>query len=142
MAEPRVDPIRCIKYKTYAEFEWLKDVPHNDRCVPPKDESYCSFLASRQREGDGVVHLTCGTPSMEPIALLTENGELYTGLSKAEVRDYYAGTLKKKPTRIVDKTEARTFFIRMFGGAEFTPAVREEVCRKMNCTPPPSEYGD
>lgn len=141
MAEPRVDPVRCIKYKEYAAFEWLKDVPHNPRCVPPEDGRYCAFLASRKAEGDGVLHLTCGSPSATPVALLTENGELYTGLSSREVRDYYAGTLEKKPTKVVDAAEARRFFIMMFGGAEFTPRVRDEVCKQTNCTPPPSEYG-
>lgn len=142
MAEAKVDPIRCIKYKTYAAFEWLKGVPHSPACIPPQDDSSCPFLASRKKEGDGVLHLTCGTPSTTPVALLTENGELYTGLSNQEIKDYYAGTLKKKPTKVVDAAEARRFFIMMFGGAEFTPKVREEVCKKMNCAPPPSLYGD
>lgn len=136
------DPVRCLKYKTYESFDFLKDVAgKEERCVPVKNDSYCAILAVRGKKGDGIVRLHCRNPRNQPLSLLTENGDLYMGLTWAQSKDFVEGKLKLKPSKTIDKEVAQSFFIKMFGGEEFTPAVKKEVCAKKDCTPPPSEYG-
>jgi len=158
MPAPKIDAIRCIKRDTYDKFDFLKGVPDDEICVPPKDDRRCAFLAVRDKHADGVLFLTCGGPRRPPFTVLTENGNMYEKLTKAELKDFYEkynDPSRKGPVKMkgmfpwmkakgpveVDKKQTRSFFVKMFGGAEFTEEVRKEFCvtEKNDCTPPPSE---
>ncbi|MBT3181680.1 MAG: hypothetical protein HN337_04130 [Deltaproteobacteria bacterium] len=143
-----VDPIVCVKYSIYKDYPFLKDATNvGEKCEPPEDGTRCSFLATRGRKkdgryGDGIMELHCGMPYRFPAAILTEKGELFVDLSKAEFKQFYetygkAG-FSMKPTKKVDASNAQSFFIKMFGGEEFTPAVREKVCKKPDSCPVPN----
>ncbi len=144
-----VDPIVCVKFSIYENYPFLKAATKVDeRCPPPKDGTYCSFLATRGRKryGDGILELHCSSPNRYPAALLTEKGEFFVNLSKAEFKQFYAtyGTegFSMKPHKKVDPAKAQSFFIKMFGGEEFTPKVREQVCKEpKSCPTPPSVMG-
>lgn len=134
-----VKPIVCIKHDVYKKFDFLKDIPYEDYCVPPEDDRRCPFLAVRGPAGDGIIELRCYNPRTAPVTLMTENGDIYSGLSADEVKDFYAGKLKPSPVKTADKANVRSFFIAMFGGEEFTPAVKAEVCKRPEDCPEPKD---
>lgn len=133
-----VQPVVCIEREVFDRYDFLKGIPNEERCVPPENGSRCAFLAVRGRKGDGVMELHCYTPRNAPVAILNENGDIYQGDSIIRSKSYYAAKPKSIATNVADKPKARSFFIEMFGDAEFTPPVRKEICKEAKDCPEPN----
>lgn len=131
-------PVVCIKHEVYDKYDFLSAVPTEKRCIPPEDGRYCGLLAVQGPAGDGYIELHCNSPRKEPVAIITENGELYKGLTKSQLDDFYKGKLKLTPFKTYDVASTRSFFVKMFGGDEFTPVVKKEVCKEESDCPAPS----
>lgn len=121
-----VDSKFCIKYDTYIQFPFLKNL-HDPQSTPPKDGKSCTLLIDKGKGlGDGQV-LVYGLGQQNKSAV-SETGEVYSNIQKSELAP--DGKINKAPDASlrIAATEAMRFITAIFGAEELSDKARASYC--------------